>query len=345
MNTYQPLKWICALLLIITVSASAGTPGTKGKYATGPDDELVEKKKTINRSYSVSSSDKLNIENTFGTIDIKTWNKNEFKVDITITAKAADDAEAQRLLNNIEIKEGKTGGVYSFKTKVEMNNNREGDNKKHRGDNREFQIDYAVYMPAGNPLDVENSFGKLIVADFEGLATITNKFGELSTGRISNNNGISSEFGSAKIASVNGGKVTVKFGEATIGSVGGDAKIVTEYGETKLGLNGDFKALTLINSFGGTRIDLPAGFNAGIKAECSFGELINKTGFAIKELKDEDNRYSMEKHYEGGNGSAKVNILSNFGNVRLMNPGDKDEPRKNKNKNKNKDKEKDDDEI
>lgn len=349
MNTYQPLKWICALLLIITVSASAGTPGSKGKYATDPDDELVEKKKTINRSYSVSSSDKLNIENSFGTVNIKTWGKNEFKVDITITVKAADDAEAQRLLNRIDIKEEKGNGVYSFKTRTDINNKKQEkedkdyDHQKNKGDKREFHIDYDVYMPGGNPLDVDNSFGKLIIADFNGLATIVSKFGELEAGQIANNNGITSEFGSAKITGVNNGKVTIKFGEANIGMLGGDAKLVSEYAETTTGLSNNFTGLNLINSFGVTRIDLPAGFNARLTAECSFGKLVNKTSFAVKEITDEDNRYSMEKNYEGGTGSAKMIIKSSFGEVRLMNPGDKYEPRKNKKK--DKDKEKDDDEV
>lgn len=351
MKTYQPLKWICALLLIVTVTVYAGSPG-KDRTPTGSGnttttaDDLIEKKKTINRSFNVSGSDKLAIDNSFGTVDIKTWNKNEFKVDITITVKAKDDAEAQRLLDGIEIKEDKSSGVYSFKTKVEMNDKKwnKGDkDKEHNGDKREFQINYDVYMPASNPLDVENSFGKLNIADFNGQATISSKFGELNAGKITNNNGLNSEFGSAKIASVNGGKITVKFGEATIGMIGGDAKIVNEYAETKIGLSGDFTGLNLINSFGSIRIDIPSGFNASVKADCSFGDITNKTSFVLKEVKDEDNRYSMDKHYEGGSGSAKVTIKCNFGDVRLMNPGDKDEPKKDKEKHKNKDKNKDKD--
>jgi len=119
MKTYQPFKLICAALLIFAVTVNAGTPKTPGKPGkpagtsanAGPDD-LIEKKKSVNRSYSVSGSDKLSIENSFGTVEIKTWEKNEFKVDISITVKAKTDAEAQRLLDGIEIKENRSGGVY-----------------------------------------------------------------------------------------------------------------------------------------------------------------------------------------------------------------------------------------
>ena len=34
------------------------------------------KTKSVNKSYNVSSSDKLNIQNSFGSVEVHTWNKN-----------------------------------------------------------------------------------------------------------------------------------------------------------------------------------------------------------------------------------------------------------------------------
>ena len=330
----KSLKIVCALLLVLAVTVKAGNP-----FKTQNDP--AEKKKTINRSFTVSSSDKLSVENSFGTVDIKTWNKNEFKVDITITAKGSSDEQTQRLLDAIEVKESQSGGVYSFKTEVNTKggHHSKNDKEKHGKDNQEFQIDYAVYMPASNPLNAENSFGKLLVGDMNGATTLTNKFGEMNAGNISNNTSISSEFGEATVAGVNGGKITVKFGKLTIGSIGGDVKVVSEYAEAVFNLNNNLSGLNLINSFGAARINLSADMNASITAECSFGEISNTTSFPLKKIVDEDNRYSLDKHYEGttGNGSVKIIIKSNFGDVRLMNPGDKDDSPKNKKKHKNDD--------
>ncbi|HEX2683128.1 MAG TPA: hypothetical protein VHL77_04315, partial [Ferruginibacter sp.] len=42
------------------------------------------KTRAVNKSYNVSSSDKLNIDNSFGRVEVHTWDKNEIKVDVNI---------------------------------------------------------------------------------------------------------------------------------------------------------------------------------------------------------------------------------------------------------------------
>ena len=39
------------------------------------------KNKSINKSYNVSASDKLSIRNSFGSVEVHTWTKNEIKVN------------------------------------------------------------------------------------------------------------------------------------------------------------------------------------------------------------------------------------------------------------------------
>jgi len=41
-------------------------------------------------------------------------------------------------------------------------------------------------MPAVNPLNVENSFGKTTVPDLKGEVNLTSKFGSLTTGKLDN---------------------------------------------------------------------------------------------------------------------------------------------------------------
>src|ERR1700709_1080301 len=68
----------------------------------------VEKKKTINKSYNVTSTDKLNIENSFGDVVIHTWDKNEIKVDIEIAANASTDERAQKILDEIAVTDSRS---------------------------------------------------------------------------------------------------------------------------------------------------------------------------------------------------------------------------------------------
>ena len=71
-------------------------------------DPKVEKKKTYTKSYNVSNSDKISLTNQFGELKISTWDKNEVKATVTITAEASTDEKAQAILDNIIIEDGKT---------------------------------------------------------------------------------------------------------------------------------------------------------------------------------------------------------------------------------------------
>ena len=61
-------------------------------------------------------------------------------------------------------------------------NKRKDDDGNYHNDgdgDRKFYIDYKVYMPAVNPLNLENSFGKTTVPDMKGQVNLTSKFGSL----------------------------------------------------------------------------------------------------------------------------------------------------------------------
>ncbi len=138
-------------------------------FAGNGDD--VEKKKTISKSYTVTSGDKLNIENSFGNVVIHTWDKNEIKVDVEVAVNASTEEKAQRMLDQIEVTENREGGNINFKTDVnDIHDNDHRNKDRDREDKRTFYIDYVVYMPKVNPLKIENSFGKTTVPDFSGFS-------------------------------------------------------------------------------------------------------------------------------------------------------------------------------
>ena len=82
------------------------------------NDPKFEKKKTYSKSYPVSASDKINLTNSFGEMKLITWDKNEVKVDATISTGSDDEARAQESLDRISIEDGKNGNSVFFKTKM-----------------------------------------------------------------------------------------------------------------------------------------------------------------------------------------------------------------------------------
>jgi hypothetical protein len=299
----------------------------------GNDDD-VDKKRAINKTFTVTSSDKLSIENSFGNVVINTWDKNEIKVDIEIGVRASTDQKAQQMMDEIEVRDSRNGNNISFKTDI-GDINEHGNNKKHNrnedhpnryGDNdgeRKFYIDYKIYMPAGNPLEIENSFGKTTVPDFKGEVNLTSKFGGLTTGKLDNVDGIDVEFGTANLGAIRNGEVTFKFNsKSQIASVSGNVKIKSEFsGNVQFVVDNNIEELAVYESYSTIKMQVTKSLSANIDVHTSFGSFHNNTDFKISEDREDDgdNGPRFDKDYSGkaGDGKAKIKIKSSFGNVRL----------------------------
>ncbi len=307
-NQYKVL--LTATLLIFTTSLL---------FAHGEPD--VEKRKTYSKSYELSATDKISINNQFGEVRIITWDKSEVKVDVTIIGKANSEERAQEILDRISIEDGKSSSGVFFKTNMKNNNN--WDNKKgDKGKNQGMEINYEVHMPAKSPLDLENQFGKTFVPDLSGPVEITQKFGELTAGNLPNIKELDVEFGSAEIESIANCKVTVKFSKAEIKKMSGVIKGNFEFcDKIKLSLTNSVTELTINNSYTEVELKVDDNFGGDFDIHTNFGDFHNKTNLAIKEQKDDDEHGpKFDKDFSGktGNGACKVKIKASFGSVKFI---------------------------
>ncbi len=294
--------------------------GIMPAVAKAGDPMLVEKKKTYSKSYGISGSDKISLNNQFGEMKLVTWDKNEIKVDVTIVAKASTDEIAQKILDRISITDGKSSGGVYFKTNMK-------DQKEdwHKGDKKEYKeqsmkIDYLVYLPAGNPLDASNQFGPMIVPDYRGQVELESKFGSLTAGNLSNVKEVNVEFGKATIESINGGKLTIKFSEGQVKKISGEIDGRIEFSKARLVMDNSMKDFDAKSSYSTLYLDVASNFSASFDIKTSFGELSNKSSFAIKEDKDDDDdrhgpRFNKQYYGTAGSGSGKVKVKSDFGEV------------------------------
>jgi hypothetical protein len=300
---------ILCSFLVSSVSANTGDP-------------LVEKRKTFSKSYALRGNDKVSLSNQFGEMKIITWDKNEIKVDVTIVCKASSDDLAQKIMDKINIDDGKTeNGVY-FKTNMHKMSNNSGTNKKGEYKEQSMKIDYLVYMPASNPLEANNQFGPMSLPDFKGPVDLESKFGSLTTGRLMNVKSVFVEFGSANIAHLNGGKLTIKFSKGTVGSISGNVGLLIEFCEKiKIGLGNELKDFNMKSNYSTVYLDASSNISAYFDIHTNFGEFKNKTSFPINEEKSSSEQHGpkFDKDYSGkaGSGSNKVNIRTEFGEVIL----------------------------
>ena len=224
------------------IDATISVPVEAGENSQRTDYQVREK--NFSRTFPVSAGDKINLQNQFGAMMIKTWDRKEIKLDIVMKAFSTDDKEAQYMLDMTSVAADKNGDMISCKTTIAPGKRMYERNKK-----REIKVTYTVYLPASNALTLSQQFGNVTIGDFAGPLSAKVQYGDLTTGNLSDdNNYINVQYGKTNISGLNKGIIkqqygsgltigaagsldlTAQYADVIISSVKGDALIKQQYG-------------------------------------------------------------------------------------------------------------------
>lgn len=119
------------------------------------------------------------------------------------------EEKASSFLNLVSVSNNKEAGNVIFKTninpsysKFKLSNALSKDKSKETN----LRIDYVVYMPQENELNLNNSFGDVYLPEFSSVLNLNQSYGVLYADNISNGlSKVSVNFGKANIHSMNGG--------------------------------------------------------------------------------------------------------------------------------------------
>ena len=289
------------------------------------DKEKKEKKRyeffrerNISKTYPASGNT-LNIDNQFGEVKITTWDKNEIKVDIHIETSSTQKELADKTFERIDVTDKQEGKDINFKTIT--NKNGKDENTSCNNCSNTMSIDYDIHIPANNTLNIENSFGSIVIPDYTGPVSLSNKYGSLKAGKLSKPEKVWVEFGSADLKSIGNIDLTFKYSSVTIGNLTGNSKLKFEFcGYSKINLDNGLTALTVNDSYSSVHLVPAANLSATYNISTSYGSLIDKTNIGINRT-DSPEKYGpdLNKHYEGksGSGTIKIDIKSSFGNIMI----------------------------
>ena len=277
------------------------------------------KKKDISKTYP-SGGNKLAINNSFGDVKYVTWDKNEIKVDVHIEASANKDEMAQKLIDAITVTDKQQGSEIQFKTSINNNNSQEN----CKNCKSSMEINYEVHLPASVTLNSENSFGNTEIPDYTGQLTISNKFGELTAGALSNVKGIEVEFGKADIKSIGNITASFKFSTIVIGNLTGKNNIHLEFCDaTRISVDNGLTGLKLDESYSTVNLRVNNSFSATYNIHSSFGTVLDRSNIGVRRT-DTPDKYGpdSEKTFEGkaGSGAVAIDIRSSFGKIILGEP-------------------------
>ena len=324
-------------------NVQAGANNNQDNIERSDDETQAEVRvKNYTKSYQLDANDRLKLNNQYGRIEVNTWERHEVKVDVEIKAEAGDSETAQKLLDGVTIHDGKNGDQVSFKTEIAQNNGNSwnlfswGHNKTHK-----LTINYKVYMPAKTDLNVEDSYGAIVLPDLDGKVKITSSYGSVTAQNLNNPaNEVDGSYGNMKANSINGSHIDYSYGNLDVNQCTsihanmsyGSFKIGRLKGAADLNLSyvGGFKIGELASSF--TRLNINSDYSSvalGIMPDDNFSFDVTTSygGFNFNESKvtltskpsPDWRHYSSSKTYKGyigKNGSdARVAIQTNYGSV------------------------------
>lgn len=307
--------------------------------------QAAEKTRTISKTYSVDSKDKLAINNQYGKVSINVWAKNEIKVDVEIKAYEASESKAQDLLDAVNISESRQSDLISFKTNFERSNmNWWSRTRNGREERRGIQVNYVVYMPSRNPLDVTNRYGSTILPDFDGPVNINSSYGSLVAQKLDNAaNRVKVSYGSASIANFSSGNLNVSYGSLKLDNADklnadisyGSAKIgrLTNSGTLDVTYTGGFKIaevdrnvknLVINAAYSNIALGLDEGANFDFDVTVSYSGFSyddDKVNITSKTPDDNAKGWSPTKNYKGHynkSSDSRILIKSNYGGVKFL---------------------------
>jgi hypothetical protein len=138
------------------------------------------KEKKITKEFNVNADALLKINNSYGNIDIVTWDENRIEFEITITTNGNNEEKVQRRLDKITVDFNASQGVVSAKTIL----NKDRSNSWwdwNNNSNVNMKINYIVKMPMTNSVDLDNDYGSINLGKLEGRANISCDYGKITT--------------------------------------------------------------------------------------------------------------------------------------------------------------------
>lgn len=280
--TFRPHWWIICLYFGVQISTF---------HTTQAQEEVV---KTISETYKVTKKHRLEITNRHGKVDIHTKSApaGEISVKVEIRVSGRTEERAQEILNEIQIEYGQNDDEIYFETEAENIG-------LNRGKNR-IEINYTVYMPSENQLDIENKYGNVFIDDFEGNLDVEVRYGKLRANKLTKKEkDIILAYGGLDIEELEQGDLEVSYSGGEIGKAG-IIDLENKYGSIKFG---SVKELEVETKYGGLKIENEA---TRIMGEMGYSKF--SVGKLLKSLE-------MDVRYAGG--FEVQEVAPNFENIHL----------------------------
>ena len=133
-----------------------------------------EFERNIKKSSPIAMNGQVELSNTRGTIDVRTWDKSEVSIDVLITVNARNIGDANEVFDRIQIKFDSHDNIVNSETII-----RDVPKWNCNYVRSEYTVDYIVYMPKKCNLLLSNKYGDALISNLEGKATLSVQHGNI----------------------------------------------------------------------------------------------------------------------------------------------------------------------
>ncbi len=139
--------------------------------------------KKFNNEYTAHKNTLLKLNNKYGNIDIRDWDKNEISIEVTILLKNVSSQRADQIFDKVNINFSEEGDVIIVETEYDEEFFRII-NKDQFLQEKKFEVNYLIMMPSYVKADVVNKYGNIFISNLASPSTIQLKYGSLKINQI-----------------------------------------------------------------------------------------------------------------------------------------------------------------
>ncbi len=187
------------------------------------------KEKKISKDFKVSKNATLKIENSYGNIDISTWDRNEISIEVYIKTNGNDAEKVQEKLDDINVEFNQNSSGVSAKTYFSRENRSWWSSLFNSSNNVNMEINYVVRAPETNNVNLNNDYGGIFIDKLTGNAQISCDYGKIDITELWGDRNLlnfdysrNSHFGFIKNAEINADYSDYEVEEAEILKVNAD---------------------------------------------------------------------------------------------------------------------------
>jgi formylmethanofuran dehydrogenase subunit D len=200
------------------------------------DDFTYSKQRNIKKVYTVNSDAGINIDNSYGTIFVTTWDEDKIEIDVLIKVSGDSEKWVNQKLAGIDVDFIALKSMVTAKT-VFVNTN-----TNSNGRNNNFEINYTIKIPRNGTVKLNNKYGNISTSDLFSTTDINCKYGKINLGKLNgNSNAILIGYCSnSTIEYLKNGAITSKYSELKIDAVS-KLDLLSDYSEIGISEGNDVK--------------------------------------------------------------------------------------------------------